>query len=114
MPEASTGSSLKENWKCILACTLVSMSPFQYGLDFGLIGGLQAMPGFLMVNAQVHDKRKKWLTISGVWTQRSQDPNGLEYIPGSPAAYFFIDDIGSFHQLFQCWYDQTKKEQSIR
>jgi SP family sugar:H+ symporter-like MFS transporter len=25
------------------------MSPFQYGIDFGAIGGLQAMPGFLQV-----------------------------------------------------------------
>ena len=25
------------------------MCPFQYGVDFGLIGGLQAMRGFLMV-----------------------------------------------------------------
>lgn len=49
MPEASTGKGLRENWKCILACTLVSMSPFQYGIDFGAIGGLQAMPGFLEV-----------------------------------------------------------------
>ncbi|KAF2787544.1 MFS monosaccharide transporter-like protein [Melanomma pulvis-pyrius CBS 109.77] len=49
MREASTGTGLLENWKCLLACTLVSMSPFQYGIDFGLIGGLQAMPGFLEV-----------------------------------------------------------------
>lgn len=49
MPEASTGKGLLENWKCIVACTLISMSPFQYGIDFGLIGGLQAMPGFLEV-----------------------------------------------------------------
>ncbi|PSN59452.1 general substrate transporter [Corynespora cassiicola Philippines] len=49
MPESSTGKSLLENWKCLLACTLVSMSPFQYGIDFGAIGGLQAMPGFLEV-----------------------------------------------------------------
>jgi SP family sugar:H+ symporter-like MFS transporter len=41
---------LLENWKCILACTLVSMSPFQYGIDFGAIGGLQAMKGFLEVS----------------------------------------------------------------
>jgi hypothetical protein len=47
MLEASTGSGLLENWKCLIACTLVSMSPFQYGIDFGAIGGLQAMPGFL-------------------------------------------------------------------
>jgi SP family sugar:H+ symporter-like MFS transporter len=47
MPELE--SSLLSNWKCIAACTLVSMSPFQYGVDFGAIGGLQAMPGFLEV-----------------------------------------------------------------
>ncbi|KAF2818647.1 MFS monosaccharide transporter-like protein [Ophiobolus disseminans] len=47
MPAATNG--LLENWKCILACTLVSMSPFQYGIDFGAIGGLQAMKGFLQV-----------------------------------------------------------------
>ncbi|KAF1849238.1 MFS monosaccharide transporter-like protein [Cucurbitaria berberidis CBS 394.84] len=49
MPEASTRNGLLENWKCLLACTLVSMSPFQYGIDFGAIGGLQAMRGFLEV-----------------------------------------------------------------
>lgn len=50
MPEASTGKGILENWKCLAACTLVSMSPFQYGIDFSLIGGLQAMPGFLEVS----------------------------------------------------------------
>ena len=37
------------HWKCLAACTLVSMCPFQYGTDFGIIGGLQAMKGFLEV-----------------------------------------------------------------
>jgi len=37
------------NWKCLFAILLVSMSPFQYGVDFGLIGGIQAMVGFLKV-----------------------------------------------------------------
>ena len=41
---------LVSNWKCMLACILVSLSPFQYGMDFGLIGGMQAMVGFLRVN----------------------------------------------------------------
>lgn len=49
MGEVRRGNGLLENWKCILACTLVSMSPFQYGIDFGAIGGLQAMKGFLEV-----------------------------------------------------------------
>lgn len=47
MPDLT--SSLLSNWKCLAACTLVSMSPFQYGIDFGAIGGLQAMRGFLEV-----------------------------------------------------------------
>ena len=47
---ATSGSDrLRDHWKCIAACTLVSMCPFQYGVDFGIIGGLQAMPGFLEV-----------------------------------------------------------------
>jgi MFS family permease len=42
-------SHLVANWKCILICLGVAMSNFQYGLDAGVVGGLQAMPGFLMV-----------------------------------------------------------------
>lgn len=41
---------LKEHWKVMAAITLVSISTFQYGLDFGIIGGLQAMVGFLKVS----------------------------------------------------------------
>ncbi|KAK0710238.1 general substrate transporter [Lasiosphaeria miniovina] len=48
-PEADKKYGIKEHWKCLAACTLVSMCPFQYGLDFGLIGGLQAMVGFLKI-----------------------------------------------------------------
>lgn len=42
-------SSVVANWKCLSACTLVSMASFQYGLDFTMIGGFQAMIGFLQV-----------------------------------------------------------------
>ncbi|KAL2269321.1 hypothetical protein VTJ83DRAFT_1505 [Remersonia thermophila] len=41
--------SWKAHWKCFLACGIIVLSPFQYGIDFGLIGGLQAMRGFLQV-----------------------------------------------------------------
>ncbi|KAB5585104.1 general substrate transporter [Coniochaeta sp. 2T2.1] len=40
---------LREHWKVLAMMTLVSLSTFQYGLDFGIIGGLQAMVGFLKV-----------------------------------------------------------------
>jgi hypothetical protein len=32
------------------------MSPFQYGIDFGAIGGLQAMKGFLEVSITITDR----------------------------------------------------------
>ncbi|KAL2121700.1 hypothetical protein VTJ04DRAFT_2155 [Mycothermus thermophilus] len=41
--------SWKAHWKCFVACGIIVLSPFQYGVDFGLIGGLQAMRGFLQV-----------------------------------------------------------------
>ncbi|KAI8953123.1 MFS monosaccharide transporter-like protein [Xylaria longipes] len=40
---------MREHWKALLIVCLVSLSSFQYGLDFGIIGGLQAMVGFLQV-----------------------------------------------------------------
>ncbi|KAI5917668.1 putative maltose permease [Camillea tinctor] len=40
---------MKDHWKALVAVTLVSLSSFQYGVDFGIIGGLQAMVGFLQV-----------------------------------------------------------------
>ncbi|KAF3809698.1 High-affinity glucose transporter RGT2 [Colletotrichum gloeosporioides] len=40
---------IRANWRCFVACGMVVLSPFQYGVDFGIIGGLQAMPGFLQV-----------------------------------------------------------------
>lgn len=42
--------TIRAHWKCFVACGIIVLSPFQYGLDFGLIGGLQAMPGFLKVS----------------------------------------------------------------
>jgi hypothetical protein len=47
--EAATEYPIKQHWKCLAACTLFSLCPFQYGFDFGLISGFQAMVGFLKV-----------------------------------------------------------------
>ena len=46
---APSTDTIRANWRCFVACGIIVLSPFQYGLDFGLIGGLQAMPGFLKV-----------------------------------------------------------------
>ena len=37
------------NWKCLLVCGVVSMANFELGMDTGVVGSLQAMPGFLAV-----------------------------------------------------------------
>lgn len=42
-------AGIRKHWKSLGAMTLVSLSSFQYGLDFGIIGGLQAMIPFLRV-----------------------------------------------------------------
>lgn len=49
-------------WKSLLACLIVAMCQFQYGLDSTLIGGLQAMPGFLKVMFQRKKKECKACT----------------------------------------------------
>jgi hypothetical protein len=46
---AKKDETWKDHWKCFVACGIIVLSPFQYGVDFGLIGGLQAMRGFLEV-----------------------------------------------------------------
>ena len=43
------GYTMKQHWKALAACSLMSLCPFQYGLDFGLIGPMQSMIGFLRV-----------------------------------------------------------------
>jgi hypothetical protein len=47
--EDPSQDTIRAHWRCFIACGIIVLSPFQYGLDFGLIGGLQAMPGFLKV-----------------------------------------------------------------
>lgn len=44
-----TTTSLWENRKSLWICSVVATSAFLYGLDFSIIGGFQAMVGFLEV-----------------------------------------------------------------
>ncbi|KAK3367335.1 general substrate transporter [Lasiosphaeria ovina] len=45
----ANGEKWTDHWRCFVACGILVLSPFQYGVDFGLIGGLQAMVGFLKI-----------------------------------------------------------------
>ncbi|KAH8712200.1 monosaccharide transporter-like protein [Phaeosphaeriaceae sp. PMI808] len=49
MADVNKGDSWRSHSRLFLACGVVILSPFQYGFDFGMIGGLQAMKGFLQV-----------------------------------------------------------------
>jgi hypothetical protein len=46
----SDKETISANRRVFFANAVVILSSFQYGVDFGLIGGLQAMPGFLSVS----------------------------------------------------------------
>ncbi|KAI1486453.1 general substrate transporter [Biscogniauxia mediterranea] len=60
---------LRAHWRALSAATLVSLSSFQYGLDFGIIGGLQAMKPFLEVFGQQDPKSPIGWNISPVRQQ---------------------------------------------
>jgi hypothetical protein len=47
--DVNKGDSWRSHSWLFIACGVVILSPFQYGFDFGMIGGLQAMKGFLQV-----------------------------------------------------------------
>jgi MFS family permease len=46
--------------KCLLICFIVTLASFQYGLDYGLVGGFMAMPGFLRVYGYYDEQKQKW------------------------------------------------------
>ncbi|KAF2689160.1 general substrate transporter [Lentithecium fluviatile CBS 122367] len=100
MIEASTGKGLLENWKCLLACTLVSMSPFQYGIDFGAIGGLQAMPGFLEVFGHPDPSSPIGYNISPGRQQLISSLMILGAFISSSSAGFFASYLGRRHCLW--------------
>lgn len=72
-----TKSSLLANWKCLAICCVVSMANFEFGMDSGVVGSLQALPGFLVVFGYHNEfiPGGYGLNVSApVWhTQKAQD-----------------------------------------
>lgn len=94
--ETRRGNGLLENWKCILACTLVSMSPFQYGIDFGAIGGLQAMKGFLEVRF-IFETLVQQLTLVQVFGHADPaSPTGYNISPTRQQLISSLMTLGAF------------------
>lgn len=46
--------------RCLAICGLITISSFQYGLDYALVGGFMAMPGFLKVFGYYDEAAGKW------------------------------------------------------
>lgn len=46
--------------KCLAMCCLVTLASFQYGLDYALVGGFMAMPGFLKVFGYYNEATHAW------------------------------------------------------
>ncbi|KAF2015252.1 MFS transporter [Aaosphaeria arxii CBS 175.79] len=51
---------LRSHLKCLLMCFVATISTFQYGLDYAVIGGFLSMPGFLKVYGYYDEKRGTW------------------------------------------------------
>lgn len=51
---------IRSHKKCIAICCIVTISSFQYGLDYALVGGFMAMPGFLKVFGYYDHTSNKW------------------------------------------------------
>jgi MFS family permease len=51
---------IRSHKKCMAICFVITVSSFQYGLDYALVGGFMAMPGFLKEFGYFNEKTKKW------------------------------------------------------
>ncbi|KAI1137610.1 general substrate transporter [Hypoxylon sp. FL0543] len=51
---------IRSHRKCLAICFIVTISSFQYGLDYALVGGFMAMPGFLKVFGYYDEATGKW------------------------------------------------------
>ena len=46
--------------KCLAICAVIAVPSFQYGLDYALVGGFMATPGFLQVFGYFDETTQKW------------------------------------------------------
>ncbi|CAK7236597.1 hypothetical protein SBRCBS47491_009692 [Sporothrix bragantina] len=46
--------------KCLAMCCIVTLASFQYGLDYALVGGFMAMPGFLKEFGYYNETTHAW------------------------------------------------------
>jgi SP family sugar:H+ symporter-like MFS transporter len=96
-PTPDRKDSLAAHWKCLAACTLMSMCPFQYGVDFGIIGSLQAMKGFLEVCFYYHKRTASNPNRCQVFGHEDPlSPTGWNISPGRQQLISSLMILGAF------------------
>lgn len=102
--QANQEAGVRLHVKALVAMTFVSLSSFQYGLDFGVIGGLQAMIGFLKVRSSLLYPifllgRVHLLTVgaSGLRGTPLGSTTQVEHLVGAPAANLIPHGAGRLH-----------------
>jgi MFS family permease len=51
---------VRSHAKCLVICAIATLSTFQYGLDYALVGGFLSMPGFLEVFGYYSEDLGRW------------------------------------------------------
>jgi hypothetical protein len=97
----NNGYSWRDHSRLFLACGIVILSPFQYGFDFGMIGGLQAMVGFLKVlQDSPPPPRISWLSCCpDLRLPNPQNTHRMEHHNRATATHLLTHDPRRLHQL---------------
>ena len=95
----NNGHTWRDHSRLFLACGVVILSPFQYGFDFGMIGGLQAMKGFLQVRAMFYGLSIRLILTPSVGFRLPDHQIGyrMEHHHRETATHLISDDTRCFH-----------------
>lgn len=90
---------IRSHKKCLAICFVITIASFQYGLDYALVGGFMAMPGFLRVFGYYDEVGKKW-AIDPTVQQLISSLMTIGTFVGSLAVGPFSSKFGRRHGLW--------------
>src|SRR5271163_2771024 len=86
-------TSLLDNWKAMTICCIIAMAPFQYGIDFGMIGGLQGNFDSVLLLTDSN----AWISTS-LRLRRPSITHRIQHFANRTATHLVVDDPWSC-----CW-----------
>ena len=90
---------IRSHAKCLAICSIITISSFQYGLDYALVGGFMAMPGFLKVFGYYDAGAGKW-AIDPTVQQLISSLMTIGTLVGSLLVWPFSSRFGRRHGLW--------------